>query len=208
MADKYVEGIFGKSCHGTNVRSIECSYVRPCLCTEISINNKCFHPRGQSSHHTDERLAGEELRSRDRVSLSCTRVSLHRTTFIKFLLTLVSIISDTRISCFVRARERYEAGRFRGASTRDFELMATWIDLRARVGICAVQSNDFVADEVVARGETLGNSVSGNATRFHERCVGPCVGCAIAASFLNLEPDSPVLTLALYRHVQSRANIR
>lgn len=66
------------------------------------------------------------------------------------VLTFVSIVRDTRITALVGAREGNEAAWGSRATAGNLELMASRVELCARISICRVQGDDLVAHEVVA----------------------------------------------------------
>lgn len=102
-------------------------------------------------------------------------------------LTFVNVISNPRIRPFVRAGERYQVARRRGASrTRDLELMAARIDLSPGVRRCRVQSYGFMADEVVTRFEARRDSVLGYCWALHDLLRRP--RAAGTTFFLDFEP--------------------
>ena len=102
---------------------------------------------------------------------------------------LVSIISDTSIATLVRTREPNKATRLGRSTSGNLELMAPRIELRTRVLVRGVQRNDFMAHEVVAWRDALGDGVCDGAAGDLEGVGAPDVGCALAAVFLDFEPD-------------------
>ena len=67
--------------------------------------------------------------------------------------------------------------------------MAPRIELRTRVLVRGVQSNDFMAHEVVAWCDALWDSVCDGAAGDLEGVGAPDVRGALAAVFLDFEPD-------------------
>lgn len=65
--------------------------------------------------------------------------------------TLVGIIGDTGIGRLVRAGDSNQRSCSLGAGTGDLQLMASRVELGTGVRVGSVQSDDLVADEVVAR---------------------------------------------------------
>lgn len=76
--------------------------------------------------------------------------------------------------------------------------MAPRVELRTRVLVCSVQRNDFMAHEVVAWCDALWDRVCDGAAGDLERVGAPDVGCALAAVFLNFEPDCTGVVLVLW----------
>lgn len=116
-------------------------------------------------------LAGELLRSRNRV---CLR--------------LVRIIRDTRITGLVRTRKADKVGRLGASTATDLQLMAARIELSTGVLVRCMKRQDFMANEVVARSNALGNRVFHEAARLLNDVCAPDVGSACAAFFLDFEP--------------------
>jgi hypothetical protein len=68
--------------------------------------------------------------------------------------------------------------------------MAPRIKLSTRVLVCGVQCENFMANEVVARGDALRDGVGDGAAGFLEGSRAPDVGSALTAVLLDFEPDS------------------
>lgn len=113
-----------------------------------------FHLRDTDQRVT--RLAGELLWARDGVGGG-----------------LVGIVSDASVRALVGAGEGNETAGLCASTTGDLELMATRVELGTRVLVCGVQRNNFVANEVVARGNALGDSVGDGTTRDLESVGAP-----------------------------------
>jgi hypothetical protein len=73
--------------------------------------------------------------------------------------TLVSIVSDTRVSGLVSTGERNKTSGLCASTTSNLELMAARVELGTRVLVRGVQRKDFVTNEVVTRCNALGDSV-------------------------------------------------
>lgn len=67
-----------------------------------------------------------------------------------------------------------------------------WKEHTTTLGTSRVKSNDFMADEVSTRFDTLGDGVADGATGGHDSGRTPGVGGAITAVFLDLEPNGTV----------------
>jgi hypothetical protein len=113
-----------------------------------------FHLRDADQRVT--RLAGELLWARDGVGGG-----------------LVGIVGDASVRALVGAGEGNETAGLCASTTGDLELMATRVELGTRVLVCGVQRNNFVANEVVARGNALGDSVGDGTTRDLESVGAP-----------------------------------
>lgn len=113
-----------------------------------------FHLRDADQRVT--RLAGELLWARDGVGGG-----------------LVGIVGDASVRALVGAGEGNETAGLCASTTGDLELMATRVELGTRVLVCGMQRNNFVANEVVARGNALGDSVGDGTTRDLESVGAP-----------------------------------
>lgn len=67
------------------------------------------------------------------------------------MLTLVSIIRNSGVVSRVGTREAHEVAGGGAAASANLELVASGVELGARVRVGGVQSNGLVTDEVVAR---------------------------------------------------------
>lgn len=74
-------------------------------------------------------------------------------------LTLVGIVSNTGVVASVGTREGNEVARRGAATAGDLELVASGVELGARVCVRGVESDGLVADEVVAGLDARGDGV-------------------------------------------------
>lgn len=124
------------------------------LYTNVNIYSEVFHLRDTGQRVT--RLAGELLWARDGIGGG-----------------LVGIVSDASVRALVGAGKGNKTAGLCASTTSDLELMATRVELGTRVLVCGVQRNNFVANEVVARGNALGDSVGDGTTRDLESVGAP-----------------------------------
>jgi hypothetical protein len=101
-------------------------------------------------------------------------------------LRLISIIGDPSICALIRSREPDQTGWDLRSTPRNLQLMASRVELRARVCISRVQCDDLVADEVVAGCDASGDCVFDRRPGFHGWSVAPDVGGTDAAFFFDL----------------------
>lgn len=115
-----------------------------------------FFPIVSARQQIERCLAGEHSRARNGISLGfreSQRSAIIKSQEFRDIVqhTLVGIVGDTWISRLVRAGDGNQRSRSLGAGTSDLQLMASGVELGARVRVGGVQSNDLVADEVVTR---------------------------------------------------------
>ncbi len=65
--------------------------------------------------------------------------------YVKGEFTLICIIGDARVSSLISTREANEAGRRGRSAACDVKLVASRVELRSRVGIRGMESNDLWA---------------------------------------------------------------
>lgn len=147
-------------------------------------------------HTSGSPLTGEHVRSGDDV-----------------LAGLISVVGDTGVVSSVGARERDKVAGGSATAASDLELVASGVELSTGVLVGGVESDGFVADEVVTGldagrdGVLDGLAVNNGILTLlvNVRCNGmsgktyggPVFGASLPTIFLNLEPNSILARLVV-----------